>query len=312
MQNLTQPAPYQGSTRSSFTAPKSVSLVALPKLQIACVFIGLALSMFVPFDGSAFTVLITAAILLGGLPHGAFDIHVAAQRTKMRPIGLFLYLGFYVGLLFATVGVWFAFPDVALVTFFAISVAHFREDWSHLSGMESWSLGAAPLCTLALFHRDEVRVILEAMASPMAAQIIVGALLVAALPTLWVSGVTLFAGIWRWRDQHAAAFLLLLASLPLLPVLLGFFLFFCVFHSPRHLVALRRELDHIATPRFIAWGLALSALALALSLLLPSSAFDSGSERVVGAFQLLAALLIPHHFAPKVFSAMLIKLRPLC
>ncbi|WP_390479072.1 Brp/Blh family beta-carotene 15,15'-dioxygenase, partial [Altererythrobacter sp. MTPC7] len=75
---------------------------------------------YLPASGPAFTALITLAILFGGLPHGAFDIHIAAQRCAMRWREICIYLGVYLGLFFAMAALWFASAELALVLFFAI------------------------------------------------------------------------------------------------------------------------------------------------------------------------------------------------
>ena len=99
------------------------------------------------------------------------------------------------------------------------------------------------------------------------------------------------------------AFLLLLPGLALLPPLLGFLLFFCFYHTPRHMVDIRRSLEWIPSRTFVASGLAITLLALLLGAMLLPALLQGGVATAAGGFQLLAALAVPHQIAPRLFKA---------
>ena len=69
---------------------------------------------------------VLALAAIAGLPHGAFDYDLARRRFSGWASRWWLpFLGGYLGLLIATLALWWIAPVVALLSFFLLSAAHF-------------------------------------------------------------------------------------------------------------------------------------------------------------------------------------------
>lgn len=246
-------------------------------------------------DPGLVAVIATATFLLGGLPHGAFDIHLAASRARLARSQLAIFTAIYVGLVALMLFGWAVAPAVVLPLFLFSAAFHFGEDWPETrEPLFRAALGFAPICAIAVGHLPEVERIFAAMTTPAIALWAKDLLILAAPVTGLIAGTALvvIAQSSGWR--RPAVFAALLTSLVVLPPVIGFALFFCAFHTPRHLIALRKELAHWPKPRLIAVGAGMTGLALAIgAIALPLTA-SGGILTAASGFQLLAALAMPH------------------
>lgn len=279
--------------------------------------------------------LASGAILLLGVPHGAFDAVVAARAagaaggSSLRLRALLFLLG-YSALATAMIGLWLLNPSVGLLVFLGLSWVHFgRGDRIGATGangangfrgttdvtgglleqLEVFVRGGLPLLLPIAFHRDQVQLLfgwLTALPESAVAQGLDAALPI--LLTLWGLGAVALmalewrraapAGDWRWAQVELLALAL---TFYLLPPLLGFAVYFCLWHSARHLIALDALLIDPQSPRkqVLERGLPI----LAATLLLMALAYWALAGRqfepralVQVLFVSLAALTVPHIF----------------
>jgi Brp/Blh family beta-carotene 15,15'-monooxygenase len=273
-----------------------------------------------------------AAVALLGLPHGAVDHLYGRTRLAPRfgPAWPAVFAAGYLGLAALVVALWLVVPAVALIGFLALSARHFGiEDAAFapaaprtgrsppLSGAvvppapriraaaEAWARGALPVLLPVALHPAETGR-LFAWLLPGTAPAGVAALLTAGQPAALALALALVLGVCavavvRRRPAVAAEVALLAAAFAVLPPLLGFALYFCLWHAPRH--SLRVIADH--HPGRLARGLArfarsaaaltaatTAAAAFAWWLLAPAGGPGPAATQVL--FIGLAALTLPH------------------
>ena len=126
--------------------------VSVPKFfWPAFVCLTLALALDVPLTGNGFLALTAVLMLIGGLPHGAFDIAIAQSVLKLQPSAAAAFFLAYVGVAAAMMVLWAVAPVTTLCLFLALSAVHFGEDWRMLdSGLLRAMAGASVLCIPAL------------------------------------------------------------------------------------------------------------------------------------------------------------------
>ena len=246
-----------------------------------------------------------AAIVLIGLPHGAFDGAVALALGYGKTLKSMLgFVVTYVAISLLVVLFWLAFPVLALLLFLAISAVHFGIGDS-LSGaflqrgIQSLSHGGLVVVGVSLMHRPEV--------DPIFAHLVAGetSLLWAVLSIAAYGLVVILMGYAVLACRHPKLRLRFgeLAGLALvyylLPPLVGFALYFCVVHSVRHVRHLWNDLRDSAYGRrrmlplaVLFTGASWLAGAITLWLMPTAETLDGDILRVV--FIGLAALTVPH------------------
>ena len=260
-------------------------------------------------------ILASGAILLLGVPHGAFDAVVAARAPKWSRtrVGTKTFLLSYSALAAAMVGLWLLSPTIGLLVFVVLSWLHFgRGDRVCAAGsqwepLEVFVRGGLPLLLPIAFHRSEVALLFGWLTALPESQIQRGfAVLLPIVLTLWgIGAVALVAlqwkgtapgGDWRWAQAELLALVL---TFVVLPPLLGFAVYFGIWHSARHLIALDALLlDADSSRKRI---LARGAPILAITLLLMAAGYSilagqrfEAQALVQVLFVSLAALTVPH------------------
>lgn len=255
----------------------------------------LAVATGAPLDQSITTTLATVLFMVGGLPHGAYDIALLRKAVAPGRRALVLVVGGYVAVAVAMAVLWLTFPLVALIIFLVIAAMHFGEDWRMLDEpLLRLAAGAAVISVPAVSHPAQVTALFVAMSDPRSTLLvqIIGA---AAPVTLLVTAVGLIEA-WRGGARAwATAMALCLIVLSVAPPVVGFALFFVFLHAPLHLDRARTVLSDMPRSRWLATGALLSGAAitgwLALKLLAPMRMDETLTSQ---AFQLLAAVAVPH------------------
>ncbi|WP_438764869.1 Brp/Blh family beta-carotene 15,15'-dioxygenase [Kushneria sp. TE3] len=188
--------------------------------------------------------LLTAGVALLGLPHGAFDHLTGARlirhylpdvRHPRLCLGLFM-LG-YALMSMTLLWCWYHQPAWALIVFLALSAAHFGTDWrGRQTLMHRLCWGALVIALPFVWRPGEVADIVRTLAISDPAPFIEAARPVMALAL----GVVLINARRDGAMFVVATGLLLLGALVLNP-LVYFVCYFCCFHSPLHLTAIRHE-----------------------------------------------------------------------
>lgn len=275
-------------------------LLALALGAVGC---GLAFVSGVPLEGSVATSIACLMLLVLGLPHGTLDLELIKTQGRSHRTGLAALLVVYLGCAVLMLALWLMAPVIALGTFVLIATVHFSEDWDG-TGARFLELGLA-LALLAaptLFHRAALDEIFIALTGQSKATAIADMMLLVTPLALVVAGVAV-AALWSGgRRTQAVAATLAVASMIALPPIIGFVLYFCLFHSPRHLAD---SLGKVALSRGRAWvrvvlPLSLAAAAIAAAIYGLELRADMASGLIAASFMTLSILTVPHMLAPLV------------
>ena len=120
-------------------------------------------------------------------------------------------------------------------------------------------------------------------------------------PVAVAIGVGALFALWSsQRKAQAVAGLIVLVGMALLPPIVGFALYFCLFHSPRHLsesLSAVRLPDGRAWPRVIL-PLTLVAFAIAAAIYGLQARATPTDRLIAASFMTLSILTVPHMMAP--------------
>lgn len=195
-------------------------------------------------------VLLAIGVLVLGLPHGALDPataeHAGLVSTKRS---LWLFNAAYSAVVIAVVGLWWLAPAFTLALFLLVSAWHFSGDWrASLPPVAQLAGGAGLLLMPIVFHTEEVADIFETLSGPggrvLAEQLSVLGWLVPG----WMLVVSAYA-ISQKRWSTAFEFIGLVALGMAAPPLVFFIIYFCLLHSPRHLLGHFQQAPRETHPR---------------------------------------------------------------
>jgi beta-carotene 15,15'-dioxygenase len=236
-------------------------------------------------------------VVVFGLPHGALDPWVAEKIGICGSPGQkILFNVAYLGIAAAVVLLWLWAPTLSLSIFLAISVWHFSGDWEGFLS-RPWRLCAGLLLLLMPigFHTETVAVLFSYLSGESGIHLartlsLPGWFLTGAMVTL--IGLTL----WQRHWFVALELSLLLALAYLTPPLIYFALYFCLLHSPRHLLGLFEKASYRERPRLIRMIFIYTTATLFLAALLWWFWSTLPQETLIVrlVFIGLAALTVPH------------------
>jgi len=244
-----------------------------------------------------FPLLAGAAMLVLGVPHGAFDIALAHRRWNIgSPRALTGFLALYIGLAAAFAAIWFLLPQLALPIFIAMSGVHFAGDWQRDIGTLPRSvIGLALITAPALLHREAVIEIFAWLVPADVAVTTAEVMAATAIPLLQAAALIVLVTAWTRPGaalEMSAVLLLAVFATPLV----FFVTYWCGLHSLRHVIALQRELK----PRSIAalGRLSFPYAPITIIGVLMGALFwphlDLGQAVLAVLFVSLAALTVPH------------------
>lgn len=249
-------------------------------------------------DGAVASAIAAMMILLIGIPHGALDIEIAAQRFgRATRADRQAIIAAYLAAATAMAALWWLMPPIALALFLIVSMVHFSEDWADagepfLAAMAGWAVIAVP----ALAHSDAVAAIFTLLAGSADGAIIAYILACSAAPALLCSLVVIHnaarAGHWGLAIRLGTA----LGAAVILPPLLSFALYFCLFHTPQHMATAWASNAHLSRGRRLLVLTAVSGLAFGLAaLLFHINGVSAAGEGVIATtFITLSVLTLPH------------------
>ena len=245
-----------------------------------------------------------AAILLIGLPHGAFDAAAAARTPTFNTVPRFIiFLALYLNLAVLTVMTWIYMPVTSLGIFLIISMIHFGLSERALKGriermFRIIASGGLTTIYLPLEHKYTVEPLFEIISGGESVTLF---LFMAFAAPLWVLAVliALILSVMRKGERlWALEFMLLLGAITLLPPLAGFAVYFCCVHSRNHFRAIWRQLKQSYITRHLILG---ATVLTTLSWLFAVTAFWQLAPilgQTAAALQIvfigLAALTVPH------------------
>ena len=242
------------------------------------------------------------AVLLGlvvvlGLPHGALDPWIAESSGLIEGrLQTVVFNALYLVIAAAVIAAWWWSPGLTLLGFLMISAWHFSEDWrDELPRWARLPSGALLLLMPIGFHADTVAELFAMLSGEAGAAVAQG---LALPPALLAVAMLTLSGIALLRQQHWAAveLLALLALAWIAPPLVYFAVYFCLQHSPRHLLGHFREAGAAQTRRLMVMAVVytLGSVLVLVPLLWLWSDLPLESLLMRLIFIGLAALTVPH------------------
>lgn len=249
-------------------------------------------------------------LLLTGLPHGALDIEILKRGRGDGARSTGTLLAAYLGLAGAMLLVWLAAPVLALLAFLLTAVVHFAEDWDEADEpFLARGTAAALLCAPALTHHAELAAVFTGLCGDPRAALVADGMLMLAPVTVSIAAVTAIRLITLDRTAQGMATLAVLAAMTVLPPVIGFALYFCAHHSPRHLQQAWRAVALTKLPaRRLLWtivSITTAALGMAAALFALEVRVEFAARTVAAAFMTLSVLTVPHMALP----AIMVRLR---
>ena len=251
--------------------------------------------------------LLSPAVAILGLPHGALDLPMAETLWPLHgPADRVRFFAAYLGLVAGVVALWWLAPGAALAAFLSYSAWHFSGDWEDADALRRAAGGAAVIGAPALFHQTEVAAIFAYLVPDNAAEVVAQAAAGAGLATAAVFAATLLDRAGR-IDRPALEQAGLWAGGALLPPLMFFVVYFCLLHSLRHFA---ETLPAVRYRQRALWQLAgvmavaLVGACLAGGALMAFGAPDAETATLRVVFVGLAALTVPHMLLVERFDRM--------
>jgi len=188
--------------------------------------------------------LIIAAALISvlGLPHGALD-PVVAQRIGLWKswLGLSVFLTLYVVLAAAMIALWLYIPIIGFVIFLAVSVIHFGRDYQRYQNSiwQQIAYGAFVLGLPTLFHPEGTQEIFDYLLFGHTPMVVIWSMQIGG-----ILGAIVLASRLKLKQPIAITELTVLFLVAwLLSPLWYFVVFFCLMHSPRHLLPIFQQYE---------------------------------------------------------------------
>ena len=238
-------------------------------------------------------VLLAAAVIVLGLPHGALD-PLVAQCVFRGTSRVFFYASYLIASALVILA-WIAWPKLALGCFLLIAAFHFGSDLADEGRVWIRTFyGLTVLAVPCVLHGADVAAIYEQLAGQSTGDYVAFSKWIA-----YVAGATIFGdALLKMKSQprRAAEVVAILLSGILLPPLLYFCCYFGLLHSPRHLIETASSLG-LKTLRT---ALALIAAIVAATLCLATIGWGMLSRvsvphrMLLVVFVGLAALTVPH------------------
>lgn len=240
---------------------------------------------------------IAAAIFFLGVPHGALDTVFAKNIYRLdAPVKWLIFSAAYISLAAVVVMLWSYAPLLFLAGFLLISAFHFSGDPVIDMRFGARLLyGGAVVVLPAMLHAPDVAALFAQLAGAAVAEDVVSVLQIAA--PLWLAANLLVVALVLRTDRLAACEILCVILLTVFAApLIGFTVFFCGMHSPRHF--LRTALLVAQPPKnLLLCSALLPMLACGCAVIVAAStmAYLPINDRLVQiTFVGLAALTVPH------------------
>jgi beta-carotene 15,15'-dioxygenase len=267
-------------------------------LPLATVALILANQYFLPIDGWLATAIAASLIVVTGIPHGTLDVEIAASRFGRQKAGdKIKIIGGYIACAAVMATLWAVFPPLSLILFLILSIVHFGADWrTEGDGFYALTVGWALIAMPALSHPEAVAALFETLTGDQSGAVIAAILACTSIPAICGSLIFAAKAIKSEDQVNGINVISCLVAAALLPPLVGFAVFFCGLHSPRHLAEAIHQSGSMPRGEKAVRALAVMALSLGTGVLLfglyePIS-IDSGIIRT--AFVLISILTVPH------------------
>lgn len=240
------------------------------------------------------------ALLVFGLPHGSLDIAAIRQAVRLGRRQVLATVLLYLGCAAAMYAVWSLAPLFALAIFLGIAVVHFAEDWDHvLPPFFAIGTASALLTAPVLIHYQAIAEIFILLTGRTTAVVLVDLALLVAPVALIAAAIGVWLTARDGRRGQALETGTMLVGMILLPPVVGFAIFFCLSHSPRHFSAARATVGEGSYPALGEAALLTSAAFGIAALIYASQGVGGADNRaIVASFVTLSILTVPHMIVP--------------
>ncbi len=257
-----------------------------------------------PWDtplGSDVTAVLCLALVVFGLPHGSLDIALIQRVARLGRWQVVATVALYLGCAAAMYAVWHFAPLLGLASFLLVASFHFAEDWAkRLPPFFAMGTGVALLTAPAVLHHRVLAEIFISLTGQESAKVIADLALLVAPVALIATGIGMLLMI---RDRQVGSVLetcAAIAALILLSPILGFSIFFCLLHSPRHFAAARKKVRGRDREALL---ITLAALGIAALIYASRRGVMMEDSAVFAAFVTLSILTVPHMIVPRCFDS---------
>tara|TARA_Y100001934_G_C12358575_1_gene779391 strand:- start:636 stop:1529 length:894 start_codon:yes stop_codon:yes gene_type:complete len=254
---------------------------------------------------STFTqlVVLSAAVALAGLPHGALDPllaeHITGENDHMERVRFYLGYLFKAGVTFVF---WFWQPEIALLLFLAISAWHFADDWRDLLPRRyQLGVGISMIVLPVFFRSSEVVLLFSFLGADWSPVLVSSVTLVPGALSCVIMCLAILYAI-KKRSWVSLELLSLSALAVLTPPLIFFSVYFCLLHSPRHILKVVDVLK-LSTLKVFIYGIIFTTLGALIAVSTVSSQIElnSNSGLAHAVFVGLFCLTVPHMFVVNKF-----------
>ncbi|HZV85664.1 MAG TPA: Brp/Blh family beta-carotene 15,15'-dioxygenase [Brevundimonas sp.] len=259
-----------------------------------------------PLAGTAISAVACLAMLVFGLPHGSLDLELIRSRRGGGGGGIAALAALYLTVAAAMLTLWRLHPLTALAAFILIAIWHFAEDWEGVNlPLLEWGGAAALLASPTLLNRAALDTAFVALTGSSSGVVAADVLTLVAPVALMLAAVGIVLHWQEGRRGQSMGLAAAVAVMIVLPPVVGFALYFCVFHSPRHFSGALQSLSWTDARQWarVVVPLTLAGLGLAVVLFAVEWRPTFGDQIVAVSFMTLSIVTAPHMLAPRVVRA---------
>lgn len=271
------------------------------QFQLLFQLVAILLFQLIDFSSLTQALICGTALCIIGIPHGANDY---LYRNDQSRIGLVKFLIRYIGIMALYLVAWWLMPIFALAVFFIISLHHFGQ--SNFENQQVWHLpsllwGVWTLLLPVLLHYNEALLIFKSMISLTAydGNLVSESIRLEGwqLAVIFIFGAVYIISLFYYERKailpFTIQFVLVTVWYIITPLLFGFIIVFCLWHSIQslqHQANYFREVFSKSTRAFIYAMLPFSAIAL----LFFSAYIAFFDFNISLSFVLLSLISLPH------------------
>ena len=196
-----------------------------------------------------------------GLPHGSFDGAVASLVGFKTKIKFIQFLTYYLALFFFVILFWFFFPIISLVIFLLMTIAHFGLcDWSNLKIDKykysiSFTYGMTIIFGIIFFNENESFKIFEYLTNKKIYILQYYFFIPYILTFISIIYFVYLAIYEKKLRKGVIEILFLLLIFYIFDPLLSFSIYFCFFHTYKHLNHLIKNVySHLQNKKFVIYS----------------------------------------------------------
>ena len=270
------------------------------KAQIVLQLVLIAVVALIAFDVKVQAIFCGVLLCTVGIPHGSNDY---LYRSDKSAKGVMKFLGAYLGTMLVYLVLWWIAPLWALLLFFVISFHHFGQsnfENESLKYAPSWLWGIWILALPVLLHVEESVVIFQQMLSSSSNTTISSTsinnsiwpfVLLAILGTAYI--ISLFVLERKNSLLYFVQFIVVTTWYFLTPLLAGFIIAFCLWHSLQSIQHQALYFKEKAGQSLIQFSLAMFPFSLMALISFGMYVYFRGFN-IAEAFVLLSIITLPH------------------